>query len=98
MDRLVFLPVPESYKNQHNDIGGAFSVNPDIPLPALIKNDTDESGLTNLNLDMIISGMLRVIEEKNVKQEWLDYYCAFVLFLRPDILEICQTHEHKNNS
>jgi Flp pilus assembly protein TadD len=35
---------------------------------------------------MILCGMLRVIEEGQVEQRWIDYYCNFILFLRPDIL------------
>jgi Flp pilus assembly protein TadD len=30
--------------------------------------------------------MLRTIEEGQVEQKWIDYYCNFIIFLRPDIL------------
>ncbi|MCL2759624.1 MAG: hypothetical protein FWD22_05380 [Treponema sp.] len=95
--RIVFLPVPDSFKNQYNKSGEAFPINPRIPIPVEIPQDGDESNISNLSMDMIISGMLRVIEEKQAKKEWLDYYSGFVLFLRPDILEICQTHEEKQS-
>ena len=93
--RIVFLPVPESYKKQYNNEGEVFPINHDIPIPVEISDENSRTGIAGLNIDMIISGMLRAIEEKQVKQEWLDYYSGFVLFLRPDILEICQTHEQK---
>jgi len=44
---------------------------------------------------MIIKGMLRAIEEREVKKKWIDYYSAFVLYLRPDILEIVQNEMEK---
>jgi Flp pilus assembly protein TadD len=40
--------------------------------------------------------MLRVIEEGQVEQKWIDYYCDFILFLRPDILT--KLEEIKNSS
>ncbi|MCL2443293.1 MAG: hypothetical protein FWD13_07485 [Treponema sp.] len=95
MNRLVFLPVPKSFREQFNKTNAAFSIDPNIPIPVEIPNEGNETGLSNLSMDMIILGMLRAIEEKQVKQEWLDYYSAFILYLRPDILEICQNHEEK---
>ena len=96
-NRLIFLPVPESFKKQYNKSGQAFPINSSIPIPVEVPQDSDESYLKNLSMDMIINGMLRVIEEKQVKQQWLDYYSGFILFIRPDILEICQTHEEKQS-
>ena len=95
MSRLIYLQVPDSFKKQFNGKDGAFSIDPNIPIPVLIEDNTDESCLVNLSIDMIISGMLRAIEERQEKQEWIDYYCAFVLYLRPDILEICQNESKK---
>jgi hypothetical protein len=99
-NRIIFLPVPENFKKQYNHTGEAFPIESDIPIPVeipddIIEIDSLQKSLTNLNMDMIISAMLRVIEEKQVKQEWINYYSGFVLFMRPDILEICQTHEEK---
>jgi len=94
--RIVFLPVPESFKKQYNKAGQAFPINPNIPIPAEIDEDNQETAISELNMDMIISGMLRAIEEKQVKQNWIDYYSGFVLFMRPDILEICQEEIKKN--
>ena len=98
--RIVFLPVPKSYKEQFNESGGAFPINPDIPIPAEITEEANaapENTLANLSMEMIIRGMLRVIEEKQVDQKWIDYYSGFVLFLRPDILEICQEEQDRKN-
>ena len=90
MSQVIFLPVPESFKEQYNKAGEAFPINPKIPIPVEIPDDAKNTNLSNLTMDMIISGMLQTIEEKQVKQEWIEYYSGFVLFLRPDILEICQ--------
>jgi len=97
MSRLVFLKIPENFKKQFNDKDGAFSINPNIPIPVEIPEDSDVTAIGALDMDMIIYGMLRAIEEKQVKQDWIDYYCAFVLYLRPDILEICQNEQEKKN-
>ncbi len=98
MNRVIFLPVPESFKNQYNSAGEAFPINPGIPIPVEVPQGGEESSIANLSMDMIISGMLRVIEEKQVKQKWIDYYSGFVLFMRPDILEICQDEFEKQTS
>jgi len=94
--RLIFLPVPETFKKQYNKQGQAFPINPNIPIPVEVDENSGTADLSGLNIDMIISAMLRVIEEKQVKQQWLDYYSGFVLFMRPDILEICQNEINKN--
>jgi len=95
MSRVIFLPVPESFKNQYNSAGEAFPINPSIPIPVEVPQGGEEASIANLSMDMIISGMLRAIEEKQVKQKWIDYYSGFVLFMRPDILEICQEEFEK---
>jgi len=96
MDKVIFLPVPESFKKQLFNEEEPFPIDLDIPLPIKLPDDIQETdGLKNLTIDMIISGMLHVIEEKKVKQEWIDYYSGFVLYLRPDILEICQDESKK---
>jgi len=96
MNRIIFLPVPENFKKQYNGEGEAFIINPGIPIPIEVPQGGEEASVANLSMDMIISGMLRVIEEKQVKQKWIDYYSGFVLFMRPDILEICQNEIEKN--
>ncbi|MDR0442599.1 MAG: tetratricopeptide repeat protein [Treponema sp.] len=83
-NRLVFLPVPENFRFPQRDT--LFTINPDIPIPVLIPEYSEENDLENLSVEMILSGMLRVIEEGQAEQEWIDYYSDFVLFLRPDIL------------
>ncbi|MCL2211449.1 MAG: hypothetical protein FWB95_05970 [Treponema sp.] len=95
--RIVFLPVPDSFKKQYNKSGEAFPINPNIPIPVEVDEENQESALSELNMDMIISGMLRAIEEKQVKQRWIDYYSGFILFMRPDILEICQEEINRKN-
>ena len=107
--RIVFLPVPKSFKKQFNGSGeaahpaGAFPIDPDIPIPVEIPcagEDVDSASenppagaVANISMEMIIRGMLRAIEERQVNQKWIDYYSGFVLFLRPDILEIVQEYE-----
>ncbi|MCL2229990.1 MAG: hypothetical protein FWC01_02755 [Treponema sp.] len=93
MSRLIFLPVPESFKNQIKTSENTFSINPKIPIPIEIEEGNEEKALCSLTMDMIIKGMLRAIEENGIKQSWKDYYSGFVLFMRPDILEICQNEE-----
>ena len=90
--RIVFLPVPESFKQQFNsEAGAAFPINPEIPIPVEIDEGAgSETILAGLSMEKIVRAMLRVIEEKQADQKWIDYYSGFVLFLRPDILEICQ--------
>jgi len=94
--RIIFLPVPEILREQFSQAETVFQIDPDIPIPVEIPQNYDECGLDdrlkdNLSLDslsmeMILCGMLRVIEEGQVEQKWIDYYCSFILFLRPDIL------------
>jgi len=93
--RVIFLPVPQSFKKQYNKSGQAFPIDPNIPIPVEVDEENQETAISELNMDMIISGMLRAIEEKEVKQKWIDYYSGFILFMRPDILEICQEEINK---
>jgi tetratricopeptide (TPR) repeat protein len=85
--RIIFLPIPEPLRiylagMESND----FRIDPDIPIPVEINNEN--FNLENLSTEMILSGMLKVIETKEAGQEWIDYYCRFVLFLRPDIITL----------
>ena len=109
--RIIFLPVPKSFQEQFNNSenathpAGVFPINPDIPIPVEIPCADEEADLSskspspdaiaNLSMEMIIRGMLRAIEEKQVDKKWRDYYSGFVLFLRPDILEIVQEEMKK---
>ena len=94
--RIIYLPVPESFKQQFSETSSSprsqgFPINPEIPIPVEIDEDANsEAILSGLSIEKIIRAMLRVIEEKQADQKWIDYYSGFVLFLRPDILEICQ--------
>ena len=68
----------------HN--GGGFSINPDIPVPVEIPEGREKINFEELSWEMILSGMLRVIEAGEEKQEWIEYYRNFVFVLRPGIL------------
>jgi len=84
--RIVFLPVPESLKGiLAGEDGGAFSINPDIPVPVEIPEGREKVSIEELSGEMILSGMLRVIQAGEEKQEWIEYYRHFVLALRPGI-------------
>jgi len=63
-----------------------FPIDPDIPFPVEIPENSEKEALENLSIESIFYGMLRVIKEKKVDQEWLDYYTSLVMYLRPDIL------------
>jgi len=84
---IIFLPFPENLKEHFSgEIQNSFNINPDIPIPIEIPKGSEKFYLENMSMEMILCGMLRAIEEREVQQEWLDYYSSFVLFLRPDIL------------
>ena len=93
--RLVYLNVPESFKNQYSNSKESFSIDPNIPIPVEVPENAENISDLNLSMEMIIKGMLRAIEEREVKKKWIDYYSAFVLYLRPDILEIVQNEMEK---
>jgi tetratricopeptide (TPR) repeat protein len=81
--RIVFLPLPEYLLE-----GSDFPFNPDIPIPIEIYDDgeSEKINLENLSIEMLVCGMLYVLQNGGVKQEWMDYYSSLVLVLRPDIL------------
>ena len=81
--RVLFLPVPESLRDQ---VGDGFCINPAIPIPIEVPADEDKPNLEDISWEMIVSGMLLVIAEGKEQQEWLDYYRGFVLAVRPGIL------------
>jgi tetratricopeptide (TPR) repeat protein len=84
--RIIFIPVPESLRA--NLAGGAlidFPINPDIPFPVEIHENNANMSLENMSVESLFYGMLRVIKEGKVDQEWLDYYTGLVMYLRPDI-------------
>jgi len=78
--RLVFLSVPESLREQ------AENINPDIPLPVEIPEGEETLNLEELSWEMIVSGMLVVIAEGKENSEWIDYYRHLVLTVRPSIM------------
>jgi Flp pilus assembly protein TadD len=86
-NRIVFLQVPESLREQiQRGARFDFPIDPDIPIPVEVSEEKEPYFLENLSMDMILSGMLRVLETGDAQQEWLDYYSSFILFIRPDIL------------
>ena len=66
---------------------GAFTINSGIPIPIEIE-DNNKILPENLSMETILCGMLRVIEEGKIDREWIDYYCNFILFLRPDLVKL----------
>ena len=91
-NRIVFLSVPESLRgadahDSEETFNHNFSINPDIPIPVEIPEGLEKINIEELSWEMIISGMLRVIEAGEEKQEWLEYYRNFVLTMRPGIFE-----------
>jgi len=85
--RIIFIPVPEELRYKLAD--GAlidFPINPDIPFPVEIHEGNENASLENMSIESLFYGMLRVIKEGKVEQEWLDYYTGLVMYLRPDIL------------
>jgi tetratricopeptide (TPR) repeat protein len=91
--RIIFLNTPESLKSKV-DIEG-FSIDPSIPIPVELPGDSADgkSGfavMENLTIEMIISGMIRVICH-NAALNQADnkisaYYRSFVLAFKPNIL------------
>jgi tetratricopeptide (TPR) repeat protein len=86
-NRVIFLPVPEGLRKQLTcETQNGFKIDPDIPIPVEISEDNKEFIPENLSMEMILTGMLRAIEEREVEHKWIDYYCNFVIYLRPEIL------------
>ncbi|MDR2370775.1 MAG: tetratricopeptide repeat protein, partial [Treponema sp.] len=112
---IVFLPVPRSVQKQaedahsrgrheHEDERGPekeFSIDPAVPIPAEIPPGKDGFTPDELTMEMILSGMLKIIagfdgkissgffpdgsSPADIKPEWMDYYRRFVLAVRPGI-------------
>ncbi|MCA1951170.1 MAG: tetratricopeptide repeat protein [Treponema sp.] len=86
-DRIVFLSVPESLRGRIDEISaGDFVVDPSIPLPVEIPADQEELDLEQLSWEMILSGMIKIIEREPFHAD-ADYYRQFVLAVKPDILK-----------
>jgi len=95
--RIVFLPIPENLREQFaTDAQDGFTINPDIPVPVEVPQDSGKFFPEYLSMEAILSAMLKVIEAGDVKQEWIDYYCRFILFLRPDIITILKEIKNTN--
>ena len=88
-NRIHFLTVPESLRGHLTEEHGldGFSIDPDIPVPLEIPEGQEKVNIEDLSWEMILAGMLRVIESGEEKQEWINYYRSFVLTIRPGILE-----------
>jgi len=92
---IVFIPVPAKGLN----FAGDFKLDPEIPFPVELPVDDQESfDSEKLTIEMIISGMLRIIlaysqnnaiktnsETDEIPLEWIDYYRCFVLAAKPEI-------------
>ena len=88
--QILYLSVPESLRGKIEDIAvseeSGFSIDPGIPLPVEISNDSSGFDLEDLSWEMIIAGMLNVIAAGEANSEWIDYYRRFVLTIKPNIL------------
>jgi tetratricopeptide (TPR) repeat protein len=95
-DRIVFLPVPgslredmKSFSRRQGDQGEGFTIDSSIPLPVeLEEGETSLAELgETLSWEMILSGMIRVVASPlpDVPSQWIDYYRAFVLAVKPEI-------------
>ncbi|MCL2243162.1 MAG: tetratricopeptide repeat protein [Treponema sp.] len=86
--RLIFLPVPGNLREKlQNKTQQTFTIDSDIPIPVEVEINENLSP-ENISMEMILCGMLRAIEMQDVKKEWMDYYSNFILFLRPDIINL----------
>ena len=87
LERLRFLSVPESLRGLIEGDSG-FSIDPEIPIPVEIpeseESDKKAFDINELSAEMIIAGMLRVIQA-GLMPENLNYYRNFVLAVRPGI-------------
>ncbi|MCL2602537.1 MAG: tetratricopeptide repeat protein [Treponema sp.] len=96
---IVFLTVPDSLKSRVK----GFDLDASILLPVEVEAGSGEGGDENaglarvdsasLSLEMILSGMLRVIagdfdggaHTPRITERWLDYYRALVCAVKPEI-------------
>ena len=85
---IVFLAVPEFLYNDIHRLSDSFKLDPSILIPVELQAGEDTLKAETLSLEMILSGMLRVISEpamKNIPPEWIGYYRLFVLTVKPGI-------------
>jgi len=92
---VVFLAVPEFLYNDIHRLSGSFKLDPSILIPVELLEGEETLDAEALSLEMILSGMLRIISEtvmknissewKNVPPEWIDYYRRFILTVKPEI-------------
>ncbi|MDR0601636.1 MAG: tetratricopeptide repeat protein [Treponema sp.] len=101
--RVIFLPVPSGIQEHVHAHGGyehdgEFSMDPAIPIPVEIPEGRDSLTPDELTMEMILSGMLKVIaayHEGELSEAqapcavqspaWIDYYRRFVTAVRPGI-------------
>ena len=91
---IVFLAVPDFLLKDHR-LSHQFELNPAVLLPVELEPGEKKLNPEDLSLEMILSGMLRVVSEqamenippewKNVPLEWIEYYRRFVLTVKPEI-------------
>ena len=77
---IKFLTVPASLK-----LKLPFTFDPSIPLPVEAE---DNFPLENLNKEMILSAMLKVVTNPDIADippEWVAYYRSFILTVKPEI-------------
>jgi tetratricopeptide (TPR) repeat protein len=99
-NNIVFLSVPESLRGRFESMSPGresdsdFSIDPAIPIPVELPPGQSSLDLEQLSWEMILSGMIRIVEEHTenplgsaVSAEDADYYRRFVLAAKPDIME-----------
>ena len=92
---VVFLAIPDFLYNDIHRLSDSFELDPSILLPVELQAGESTLNPSDLSLEMILSGMLRIISEpemknnpfewKNVPLEWIEYYRRFVLTVKPEI-------------
>ena len=81
---VILLAVPPSLKDKI----GTFKLDPSILLPVETGPGEEKLDPAKISLEMILSGMLRVIsgaDTTKIPAEWTDYYRNFVFTVKPEI-------------
>ncbi|MHB9292060.1 hypothetical protein Holit_01148 [Hollandina sp. SP2] len=87
-EKIVFLSVPESLRGPVETsvtAGEGFTIDPAIPIPVELAPGAEALDLEELSWEMILAGMIRVVAE-DPEGTNAQYYRAFVLAVKPDIL------------
>ncbi len=80
-DRIIYLSVPETL----GGVVGDFSIDPELPIPVEVPEGQDSFDVANLSWEMMVAGMLRVVEADPTGPR-SDYYRAFAQAVKPELL------------